>query len=175
MTTEQKLLEAKTAEAVTEAKHLFASLEPNTKDFIQVARELLKPEPVKLSAFPMWLTKRSRAYLKKNGVETRWHSGSSLFNLVLQEVSKSLGLDYPTGMIDHDGTCIDGPYKCCQGQTCFVSEPYGFGLEWAQICDGAAKALDICWHVSANSFWNPPATIRLMFHERAALETALDE
>lgn len=147
---------------------LTQDLIPDTQPFIKAARRLLKPTRVRLHDFPGWLSKRSRAYLRREGVPTRF-TGYHAFEEVLLHIGKKLNITGPRSLLDHDGTSKGGRYVCCQEAAgkCYVTEPYGFSFDYHRLCEAVSEALDIKYHVSSDTYWNPGATIRITFHQKA--------
>jgi len=132
------------------------------------ARRVLEPQEVKQGVIPGWLSKRLRAYWKRRGLDSPGCCQASLHNAVY-DIARQAGIDDNLeALLDHWGTSKGGPYVCCnKAGRCFVSEPYGFGWTKARMLEAFCQALDLEWHASSNTWWNPGATIRITIHEKA--------
>ena len=131
---------------------------------IAQARVLHEPEKVTQGKIPRWLSKRITAYWKKKGQKRP--STFSLRETVI-DIARNIGIEMQgLGILDHWGSTIGGRYQCCDdANECFVSEPYGFCMDYAKILDAIGSTLDVVWHISSNSWHFPGKTIRIIIHE----------
>jgi hypothetical protein len=133
-------------------------------EMIKQARKVLEPEEVNSGRVPTWLSKRTTAYWKTQKMRRPSH-----FSLreTIADIAKANGIRFSgLDFLDHYGSITGGPYKCCkEAKECFVAEPYGFDLETARLLDAVESALDVVWHISANSWHLPGRTIRIIIHE----------
>ncbi len=130
---------------------------------ISQARLLLRPEMVKTGKIPRWLSKRITAYWK-----ARKAKRPSTFSLrdTICDVARRAGLEPRADFLDHYGTTEGGLYGCCdEAGECFVAEPYDICGLCVQLLDALEVALDVEWHITANSWHFPGRTIRITIHE----------
>lgn len=122
------------------------------QELIQNARKLLKPSEVRHDHVPNWFRLALVQMLKNKGVSLR-HEPLSGWNVV------GLALRGAT-WLDHWGST-----KLTDGRIAFVSEPYGVSLKELNHISDVARAIGCeCW-VSANSWWYPGHTMRVVFAE----------
>lgn len=113
---------------------------------IAEARRILEPTEVRLHRVPKWLR---LLMLQKFGCRNRDTSGGGvLWNAVQTD---SCG-----GWLDHWGSTM----MC--GKLCFVSEPYNVTAEKVADVDAFAARLGVQWSLSANSWWYPGHTVRIV-------------
>ncbi len=112
------------------------------------ARRLLQPSEVNLRHIPNWFRKR---LMKVYGCEHGLRAGLD----VLGHARRVNDWTW----LDHRGSTT------WRGQTAFVSEPYNLTAgELQQIADMCERC-GLHYHVSANSWWNPGRTIRILIFE----------
>ncbi len=116
------------------------------EEHIRRSRKALKPSPVRLHHVPSWLRRR---LLEAYGARDRMTDGHS----VLHHVAGSTG---GSEWLDHWGSTL------VDGQRVFVSEPYNLPPEAIEQIATIAKAIDCTWWISANSWWCPGYTIRVV-------------
>jgi len=126
-------------------------------EHISAARELFKPSPVRLHHVPDWLRRRM---LKAFGSAHRDTSGWGVLNHALRG-----GQDF---WLDHWGTTT-----LPNGHRAFVSEPYGFTPEMARGLQEFCKPMGVSYYVSANSWWYPGWTVRIVIEEPEPQATTL--
>ena len=119
-------------------------------DRIKLAREVLKPSRVRLHRSPFWFRQALREALWSPNRPIGRH-GEVLIHQVLG----------PLGWLDHWGLS-----KLDSGTEVFVSEPYSVDENEILSIAAVASAIDCRWWLSANSWWNPGATIRIVFAEK---------
>ena len=115
-------------------------------------RKLLKPTEVRLHHVPNWFRRR---LLKVFGCSHGYTGGW----FVLDHARKQHFGDNAR-WLDHWGST-----KYRSG-TAFVSEPYQVSPETVALLDSFAKRIGVDWHLSANSWWYPGWTIRILFCEQ---------
>jgi hypothetical protein len=115
---------------------------------IREARELLKPTEVNLHHFPNWLR---RALLKEFGCRYRDTSSWGVKEQVFGGAC----------WLDHWGT------STINDRLCFVSEPYNVSMADQIRIDEIAKRIGCRWYLSANSWWFPGWTIRIVIEPAA--------
>lgn len=115
---------------------------------IAEARALLRPSPVRPHHVPRWLATRLRSLRGRYCDRQRGYSASA----VLCEVVTATG----GGWLDHWGSTTTGD------RPCFVSEPYRFTAQDAASLDQIAESTGLRWYLSANSWWYPGSTIRVV-------------
>ena len=114
---------------------------------IERLRKVLKPSPVQ-DRIPRWFTDRI-----KEQFGTPPGIPRPVPSTLVQWVRESFP---PSTWCDHFGSTH------WQGTKVFVSEPYPT-VENLKVAIHVAWLLDIGLVISANSWWNPPLTIRLLF------------
>lgn len=112
--------------------------------------ELLQPTPVRLNHVPNWFRLR---LLKAFGCSDRDTSGFG----VLQHAIRSLP---SMRWLDHWGSTIFQADR-----SAFVSEPYDFTWEAAQVLQALCQPTGLHWHLDVNSAWNPGRTLRIVIPE----------
>jgi hypothetical protein len=122
-----------------------------TTRFIQAARELLKPSPVR-PGVPNWFRLR---LLKRFGAQ--W--GTNGFAVLMGARAND-----HWHWFDHYGRTE------WHGHECFVSEPYDIGATDVQQISELAAVLDCEWHISSNSWHFPGSTLRVLLYPKAAKE-----
>jgi hypothetical protein len=134
---------------------------------IAAARRLLKPEKVTLGKIPSWLIRRVKTYAQQHEIIFNGCRDDSLHSVMLH-VAEQAGLDiHSAGLLDHWGVAKGGRYHCChKSEGNFVSEVYDFSTTDALFWDAFCKALDLTWHITANSWWYPSHTLRVTVHEK---------
>ena len=135
---------------------------------MQNVRKMTNAQEVILHAIPRWFSERIAEYRKAHGMDVYAGCEYGEMKDAICTIVTLAGLDYHCcGLLDHWGTSIGGPYKCCyDAGECFVIEPYGFGSEYAKMMDAIAGALNLEWHVSSNTWWCPGRTVRITLHKK---------
>lgn len=109
-------------------------------------REILKPSEVRIGHVPAWLSKRIRERLEPRP------TGRGC-TLLLHALERTKCGD----VFDHHGSTI-----LRDGRPAYVSEPY-LHPEQIEIAQRFAELLGLELSISANSWWSPGVTIRLIF------------
>jgi hypothetical protein len=122
--------------------------------FIQSARKLLKPTPVRLNKIPRWLQERLHEVRPRG---SRGYQGYAIYGAgeILYDVVHTACKGSHPSLLDHWGTTV------VNGQEWFVTEPYHLNLEAAK---NFAGMLGLKWDYSANSWWYPGNTFRISFY-----------
>lgn len=120
------------------------------QEFIEEARELLRPSPVCQGHVPNWFRV---ALMKAFPGKMRWQS--TVGENVLWAVAGN-GAEW----LDHWGSTKFAD------KVMFVSEPYHFTEVDANHVAAIAKAIGCDWYVDSNSWWYPGHTIRIAFCQR---------
>ena len=129
-----------------------------TREFIHRARELLKPSEVRLHHVPNWFRLRMlKAFGCSDGDTTGW-------DVLHRAVRIHFGDN--AHWLDHFGST---KYA---GSVAFASEPYEMAVTPDAVArlDAFTEKLGIKWHLSANSFWYPGWTIRILLYEPGETE-----
>lgn len=111
------------------------------------ARRLLKTTRVKLHFTPDWFR---RKLLELVGKDDQMYDDYTVVVYGMRKAGCSCWLDHFGSMK------VDGG-------TAFVSEPYTVDSEILQSAEEFAKLLGVRHYVSANSWWNPGETFRIVF------------
>jgi hypothetical protein len=110
---------------------------------------VLKPSPVRSNHLPPWFkTALAKAYPVEFKACYRDHA------MLLDRVARG------EGWLDHCGST-----RLHNGSIAFVSEPYGLTPGALAAVEALAERLGCRWHVSANSWWFPASTLRIVFEE----------
>ena len=118
------------------------------KKRILAFREMFRPSPVRLQHVPDWLRRR---ILKAHGCRDGMTDGWSVLHNAAGPMPRWL---------DHFGSTT-----LPNGKRAFVSEPYGFTHEMATELQAFCEPMGLRYHVSANAWWNPPSTVRIVIEE----------
>ena len=127
--------------------------EKKQEETINAVRRLIQVKEPVLHRIPSWLTKRLRAFGR------RQHVGGYSAEMIMQSYM-------PCSMhwLDHWGTLKPG--CCCSDAAAFVSEPYGLTDKDAKEVTRFCEALGgLSWHVEADSWWYPGSTVRIVIHD----------
>lgn len=119
-----------------------------TQRQIDASRLLLAPSPVRSLHVPAWLR---YACLRVYGRSAWWGTCGPA---VVQRAAVACGDSY---WLDHFGSTIVG------GIQCFVAEPYPQSVDSLRAAERFANSIGADMTVSADSWWYPGATIRLLF------------
>jgi len=128
------------------------------RDRIDRARVLLNPPKVKLHKMPDWFTKRLRSFAKANGLKQPYD--------YVQTQDLLIPICGSTSWLDHWGTTELGPFVCCRHEPNFVAEPYSFSEREAKSLMRLSESLNVEWHVTSDTWWNPGNTVRITIHEK---------
>lgn len=127
-----------------------------TRTKIQVLRELSDPSPVRPNHVPPWLCRRLfAAYGPCYG-----RRGSNLLAHLRQRVS----------WLDHCGST-----RLPDGRVAFVSEPYSVSADDLRSIAEIAALLNCEWWVTANSWWYPGHTLRIVLAQPVGTASEADE
>jgi hypothetical protein len=127
-----------------------------TERLILAARELLKPTEVRLHHCPDWLRK---VLLKVYGCR---HRDTSAWGVMQHAFADAHWLD-------HWGSSRIGE------KLCFVSEPYHVDVASQIQIKAIADRIGCNWYLSANSWWYPSQTIRIVIEPPNAAEFHVHE
>lgn len=130
--------------------------------WIEEARRLHQPTPVKQNHVPQWLWRRllkvfrDNPTLKARLMRDSCRVGYYMVRELADDVS---GGFMSSSWLDHWGTTV------MHGEQVFVAEPYlnAGDLENARRF---ADVLDLDFRIDANSWWYPGRTTRLIFRQR---------
>lgn len=118
------------------------------RQFIDDARKLLNPSPVRTSHVPTWLKKKIRAAVKAKQVAARYSD---------PEMVLLNDLTWENRWLDHYGTTTWRDFK-----DVFVSEPYSVDGKTLSQIEQFAERLGLECQVDANSWHFPGWTIRIL-------------
>ena len=119
-----------------------------TEREIQARRRVMKPSEVDLHHVPNWFRRR---LLKAYGCSDRDTAGWAVL-CHARDANDWTWLDH------HGSTKWDG-------QPAFVSEPYGVTAKELQQVADMCERCGLFYRVSANSYWYPGSTIRILIFE----------
>ena len=115
---------------------------------IEALRRQLKPSAVRLHHVPDFFRRR---LLKAYGCSYGDNSGYG----ALGHAERKHGWHW----VDHPGSTT---YR---GRPAFVSEPYQLSFEDHAAIDALCRECNLAYFVSANSWWNPGSTLRVLIYE----------
>ena len=135
-------------------------------DAIDSRRVTMKPDPVRHYHVPRWLRKHIKNAAEEGKIMTPSMPETSCDFLmdVAHEIARRIHPDWTFGnrWIDHWGSAQKG--------TVFVSEPYAITSHITTAMK-FADVLDLDFHLSSNSWWNPGQTLRFEFREHGHPDT----
>lgn len=121
--------------------------EYGTREFIEAARKVMQPSPVRPCKVPLWMRKRLFAAMRRMGLNAQTNANCELLTTVS-----------PRGLLDHHGRTN------WHGNDAFVTEPYDDRSELAAVF--AERLGDgVEWRLDANSWHFPGRTFRIVFWE----------
>jgi len=122
-----------------------------SQEWIDQAREFLKPTVVELNHVPNWLRLRLIKHFK---IPREYHSGhQSLYYAASESFHPNRGTDW----LDHWGSTT------IYDRSCFVSEPYSLNTQDKDLIDLFANRARLTVFYSANSYWFPSQSLRIGF------------
>lgn len=123
------------------------------EQYIADMRKLLKPTEVRLHHCPKWFWNAGRKVYKKH---SSWSASWWVCSCLPQDPH----------WLDHWGST-----KLHDGRIAFVSEPYivnPLPQDVVKLLEEIASRISCLWWVSANSWWYPTSTTRIVFAQKAA-------
>lgn len=120
--------------------------------WIEQARKLLGPSPVRLHHVPGWFSKAIRKAYGRSRPTTP--AGEAMQGLLRHHWTER--------WLDHWGST-----RHC-AQVAFVAEPYGITEQEVALIATIASDLGCDWRLCSNSWWYPGSTLRILFYPKAA-------
>ena len=119
-----------------------------TEAHIHRAREVLKPEPVRLHHVPNWLRLRMKETF---GAPYQVTSGDGVLFHASSKTGKGRWLDHWGSSHDRGGE-----------RRTFVSEPYDITPETVRDIISFTEPMGLDFYISSNSYWFPGRTVRVV-------------
>lgn len=129
--------------------------------WIEEARRLHQPTPVKQNHVPRWLRSRLLEAFREGRASKAWlpYRHCTRGESLLWALADHLRTEYGGSWLDHWGSTT------MHGEQVFVAEPY-LNPNHLENARRFADVLDLDFRIDANSWWYPGSTTRLIFRQR---------